>query len=204
MEGFMHKRHVVFLLILMLFLLNSQAVLAGGWKFNIMGIDPFALKNRSIPQMVAGAILSLAVHEAGHMAAAELRGDSASLTFSGHGPAVLTDNPDRLFLAAGFISQTLVGTLLATLPATRRSDITYGFNAFTEINNSQYLLTGNRSYDDIRQLNAMGVNGTAIASGSVEISRALLWYDNFSGNDTVSARPVGAWLKKPLKGSSNQ
>jgi len=190
---------VVLLLILMSFLLNSQAVLASGWKFNIMGIDPFALKNKSIPQVVAGAILSLAVHEAGHMAAAELRGDSASLTFSGHGPAVLTDNPDRLFLAAGFISQTLVGTLLATLPATRRSDITYGFNAFTEFNNSQYLLTGNRTYDDIQQLNAMGVNGTAIASGSVEISRALLWYDNFSSKNTVSARPVGAWLNIPLK-----
>lgn len=174
----MHRRHGVLLLVSMLFLLHSHAASAGDWKFNIMGIDPFALKNRSIPQMVGGAILSLAVHEAGHIAAAKLRGDSARLTFSGHSPVVLTNNPDRLFLAAGFIAQTLVGTVLATLPVTRRSDITYGFNAFTEINNSQYMLTGSGSYDDIQNLKALGINGEEIATGSVEVSRALLWYSS--------------------------
>ena len=200
----MRRRHVVLLLILMSFLLNSQAVLAGGWKFNIMGIDPFELENKSIPQVVAGAILSLAVHEAGHMAAAKLRGYSANLTFSGHSPVVLTDNPDRLFLAAGFISQTLVGAALAILPATRRSDITYGFNAFTEINNSQYILTGSGSYDDIQQLNAMGINGTAIATGSVEISRALLWYNDYPRKETIARRPVSAWLDVSSKVAENK
>lgn len=153
------------------------------WEFNIMGINPKDFEGRKWYVAAGGAIVSLAVHEIGHIASAELMGSDAyfdwseRVAYAGDGYDKFSNDQKALYHSAGFLAQTLVGGVLTAIPKTRHSDFTLGFNAFSSINGFFYGFTdGNdSSSSDTENLDKYGYNGTAIALGSGIINSGLTY-----------------------------
>ena len=106
------------------------------WEFNILGINPRDFRDRSIIEIGAGAILSYVVHEMGHIVYAKYAGanqtwDIPRFTTHVTGAGNWSKSNWEWFGRAGWVAQTAVGYLLVSIPATRNSDITLGFNALS-------------------------------------------------------------------------
>lgn len=129
-----------------------------GYNLKINGVNPKSFKNKSLTKIIIGSIMSLAVHEGGHLLYAELNGGGH---FDFDNFAVISEDyynnsysEQQMFHRAGFLGQLFVGGILTAIPETRYSDFTFGFNTFTTLNTAIYTITGgNRSeYSDIKQL----------------------------------------------------
>lgn len=172
----------------MLFI-NIQHANAGemdAWEFNIMGINPRDFEDRKILPIIGGAVVSLAVHEIGHLASAELMGSnshfswSERLAYAGDGYYNWSDDKKALYHGAGFLAQTVTGSILTAIPKTRHSDFTLGFNASSSVTGFSYGITRgfNGSADensDVNNLDKYGYNGRAIAIGTGAINGAFAY-----------------------------
>lgn len=158
---------VISFLVLTIVNISTFGYAMDGWKFNIMGVDPFDLKGRSIGKVALGAVASIVAHEAGHYAVGLAQGSSPS--FNVHEMVVhVPGQPTQEFLGAGFASQALIGGLLTIV--NKGSDFTYGFNAGTAVHAGFYGATrGLSEYSDVKQLK----HGDAYAWGAAGIGAAL-------------------------------
>jgi len=165
---------------------NVQHANAGeldAWEFNIMGINPADFEDREVLPIIGGAIVSLAVHEVGHLASAALMGSdpyfswSERVAYAGDGYNDWSDDQKALYSGAGFIAQTLTGAILTAIPKTRHSDFTLGFNGFSSVNGFFYAITDGADSDssDTENLDKYGYNGTAIALTS-GVANGVLTY----------------------------
>lgn len=161
----MKRLALTIILVLTIVNIASAGGTMDGWRFNIMGVDPFDLKGRSAVQIMAGVAASMIVHEAGHYAIGRLEGHSPRID----GTNVLIDaNPSQAFLGAGFAAQLAVGGLLTIV--NKGSDFSYGFNATTAGQAAMYGITrGTGEYSDVKQLD----NGDAIAWGTAGVAAGL-------------------------------
>ena len=156
--------------IIIVIILSTNAY-AGAWNFNIMGINPKDFENRKWYVIAAGAVVSLAVHEIGHLASAKIMGTdpyfdwSEFVAYAGNGYQDLSNDQKALYHGAGFLFQTVVGGVLTAVPETRHLDFTLGFNAFSSVNGFYYGITGGAKEEssDVKNLDQYGYNGTAIA-----------------------------------------
>lgn len=145
-----------------------------GWEFHFFGINYKDVQDRNWLAVAGGAVGSLAVHELGHYAVAEICGGGGSFDWNERAVMVddyysMSDDQAALFHAAGFLAQSLVGTVFTLIPQTRHSDFMVGFNGFSSFNGIAYGITGGMGDEwksDVHNLDSYGYNGTAIAIGS--------------------------------------
>lgn len=171
----MQRRIITIVMLIMCLLLASYIQChAGDWEFNIMGINPADFKGRDWKVMVVGAVVSLAVHELGHIAIADINGEASfsDMTVRWHGYHNHSHSTQQLFHRAGFLSQLLVGGVLTAIPVTRHSDFALGFNGFTAGNTAIYTIGGGRNPDvsDIRQLDHGVLEGTVYSLGAAALT----------------------------------
>jgi hypothetical protein len=168
---------ICIIVIFLMLVSNVKQANAGeldAWEFNICGINPRDFKDREVLPILGGAVLSLATHELGHVVSAKLMGSdsyfdwSERKAYAGDGYENLSKDQRALYHGAGFLAQTLVGGVLTTIPSTRHSDWTFGFNSFSSVNGFYYAITDGADADssDTENLDKYGYNGTAIAAGS--------------------------------------
>jgi hypothetical protein len=102
-------------------------------EYYILGINTKLFKDRNWFELAAGAATAIVVHEAAHIAAAELQGHDWHFSMESTGPAVWFENGDNYFLDAnaGFFAETIVGTTLNLIPSTRGTDFAKGYNCST-------------------------------------------------------------------------
>jgi hypothetical protein len=182
--GYITKSKRIGIAVLLILMSASLVKAADGWDIRFFGINYKDFENRKAWKVVVGGLSSWAVHELGHMAAAELTGMDASMRWD-NGPVVWADDYENksddqkaFYHAGGFISQVLVGTIFTAIPKTRHSDFMVGFTGFTMIGNTAYGITGGvqgEDYSDVENLNDLGYNGNAIAIGAGLYSGVLTY-----------------------------
>jgi hypothetical protein len=98
-----------------------------GYKVNIMGVDVTDLKDKDPLKVFAGAVVSVAAHEAAHYFTAQARGTDIEMI-----TPIRWETPnerDEWVQNAGFVAQTGVGFLLNYIPYTKGSDFALGWNS---------------------------------------------------------------------------
>jgi hypothetical protein len=98
-----------------------------GYKVNIMGVDVTDLKGKDPLKIFAGAVVSVAAHEAAHYFTAQARGTDIEMI-----TPLRWETPnevDPYVQNAGFVAQTGIGFLLNYIPYTKGSDFTLGWNS---------------------------------------------------------------------------
>ena len=162
-----------FILVLIIFLsvLSNTATAGDGMEFRFFGINPADFKDRNPIKVVIGGFASHIVHEMGHVVIGNMLDmdteyDFADRVVYSNDYDNSTNSEKTLFHAGGFIATTIVGTVITSIPATRHSDYTLGFNGFSAIHDTMYGLTGglnDEQYSDVHNLDNLGQDGTAIA-----------------------------------------
>ncbi len=180
----LQKIVIVFLLVMALSPISSYA--ASDWEFRFFGINYKDFKGRKPLPIILGCVVSLAVHEAGHLLAGKLVGMDPSLKF-GPEPVVWaddyydkSDDQKALFHGGGFLAQTIVGSILTAIPKSRHTDFSVGFTGFSCVNNIVYSFDKGKTVDgtetsDVINLDNVGYPGGEIAAASGTISGALLY-----------------------------
>jgi len=119
----------LFILLTLLVGLNACA----GMNVNVMGVDVKRIKEMKPIEAIGGALVAIGVHELGHIAAMEALDveytftNPISFRFNGE----LTNSEMGWIYRSGYILQALGGSLLNTIPATRQSDFTIGYNGMS-------------------------------------------------------------------------
>lgn len=170
-----------YLIILVLILTPS---LGWGMEVNFFGVSGKDFKDRNYFNIAVGMVTSLAVHEAGHFAMAEINGGGARFEFDSttvrvNDSSSWSSGDKQMFFRAGFLAQLLVGGILTAIPETRHSDFAVGFNGFTAANTAAYIIFNpDGKYSDIRQLNHGVAEGLAYTAAS-----GILTYYNLNKED---------------------
>ncbi|CAB5119646.1 hypothetical protein D3OALGA1CA_2511 [Olavius algarvensis associated proteobacterium Delta 3] len=113
----------------------NTAYAKSGYEFYFFGINVNHLKDARPLMLVAGALASVAAHEAGHLLYLESQGKrwdtqaSMSSGFAVQSQEGLNNEQLQLFGRSGFLLQTGIGTLLTLFPGTKNSDFTKGWVA---------------------------------------------------------------------------
>jgi hypothetical protein len=168
-------------------LIHTKSASAGeldAWEFHFFGINAKDFQNRNPWKIVGGGILSIAAHEVvGHMLASEMTGMGHScldfqngylVAMSGDGYNDASDDQRAWFAASGMVVQSLGSLILTSIPKTRHSDWTLGWNLGTTVVGFQYALFdgGNDNFSDTINMEVNGWPGTEIAWGTTAIGVA--------------------------------
>jgi len=150
-----------YLLVLLLLLCSC-----GGTKFYFFGVDADIFKEaqaKDWAHVTAGVVSSVAVHTAGHWAAAEIFDvdfEFRDYYTKEHVTEYDSDSDLRWFARGGFVLQHAVGTALTSFEATRYSWFTKGYVASAAVGTWTYPLYHYGSdYHDFRLLDDAGGNG---------------------------------------------
>jgi hypothetical protein len=174
---------IIIMLLVAVFSTNVYAGELDAWEFRFFGVNYKDFEDRNIWKAVGGMALSLVAHETGHYVMGEITGGDSSMYWNSQENMLVMDtawdNPsdsDYWWTAsAGFLTQTLIGGILTAIPATRHSDWTVGFNAFSSLTGFFYGITGGVHEDDISDVQRMNkyggsCSGTAYAYSSFIIN----------------------------------
>jgi hypothetical protein len=165
---------VIFLSITM-FTKPASAGELDAWEFHFFGINAKDFQNRNPWKIVGGGILSIAAHEVvGHMLASEMTGMGHScldfqngylVAMSGDGYNDASDDQRAWFAASGMVVQSLGSLILTSIPKTRHSDWTLGWNLGTTVVGFQYALFdgGDDNFSDTINMEVNGWPGSEIA-----------------------------------------
>jgi hypothetical protein len=128
-----------------------------GFEFYFLGINVKTFEGSNWTKIVAGAVSSVLVHELGHALYLESLGKKWALESSSTGLAIsttdyLSDRECENFGRAGFVLQTCIGTILATLEATKRSDFTKGWLCMNAAEAGSYGLRPHDNGDDLAMI----------------------------------------------------
>jgi hypothetical protein len=151
-------RYKLILMVVAILILISQPAIAGNWEINIFGVNVTNMKDKSIPMIIVGAVVSHVVHELGHLAYAKMHGgghydwDRHVIIMEDYHARSLSEQ--QFFHRAGFLAQLLVGGVLTLVPETRHTSFTIGFNGYSTTNTLLYTTSGgtNKKFSDILQL----------------------------------------------------
>lgn len=146
------------------------------WDFKFFGISARDFEDRHWLPVVIGGVSSVLAHEVlGHMLASEMTGmghasfDVGDLVvYAGDGYNDASDDQKAWYSASGLIVQSLGSIILTSLPKTRHSDFTLGWNTGTTITGFNYGITGGADDDtsDVLLMEEYGWPGTEIAYGT--------------------------------------
>lgn len=133
-------------LILLIFTLFTGCA---GTEIILQGINVTDLRNVDPVEAIAGAAMSLIIHEAGHAIYSKFRGHDWQLNLAVTGPEIEfwpDNNSDiRWSARSGFLLQNLVGFVLTAKAAD--SDFTKGYTAFSAFEAFSYPLRRQDSGD---------------------------------------------------------
>lgn len=145
------------------------------YEFNILGINPRDFKGRQWQYIVVGGAVSILSHELGHMAVNEIIGTGRTsfdpcrfVVHYGNDAQGMSDDQIAFRTGAGLIVQSLGSIILTSIPATRHSDFTLGWNTGTFITGMNYGITKGKDPDtsDVVWMNYYDWPGTEIAYGT--------------------------------------
>lgn len=162
---------------IVVFLIVSSSVCAfdlSNWEFNVFGITHNHFREREFIPFVCGTLSSVIAHEAGHIVIGKAFGiDHFSIHFN-RGVQVdsrdseyyeLSKNEKILYHSGGWISQTIVGSILTSIPSLRHTDFTLGFNTCSTISQLEYAIFKgvNKDSSDVGHLEDLNVDGDLVA-----------------------------------------
>jgi len=148
------------LIVTMVFLVVSSC---SHTKVYMLGVDVNeAIKEKDVVLMMVGAVSSVATHLAGHYIAAELTGGDieqrgSKETLKNYDE--LNNSDKRWFARGGFLTQTLVNTVLTSLESTRKSKFTRGYTLGTMLEIGTYPLRQSNEWGDMHYLDEHGGDG---------------------------------------------
>ena len=146
------------------------------WEIRFFGINYKDFQDRNWENVVIGGVSSVVAHEVlGHMLASEMTGmghpsfDACDfVVYAGNGYDDASRDRQAWYSASGLIVQSFGSIILTTIPATRYSDFTVGWNAATMVTGTMYGITGGTKEDssDVKRMNDRDWPGTEIAYGT--------------------------------------
>ena len=146
------------------------------WEFRFFGINYKDFQERHWEKVVIGGVSSVVAHEVlGHMLASEMMGMGTPsfdfcdfVVYAGDGYDDTSRDQQAWYSASGLVIQSLGSILLTSIPATRHSDFTVGWNAVTMVTGTMYGITGGTKEDssDVQLMNDRDWPGTEIAYGT--------------------------------------
>jgi len=166
------KTKIIIIFIMILVMTCPVVYAESDWTVTFFGINSRDFKDREPLPIIVGAIMSIVVHEGGHIIGGRISGMNTSMKMYDGRPTVWatnydaqSDNEKALYHGGGFLAQALVGSVITAIPRTRHSDFTVGFNSMTMFENITYPLgnTSAREGNDCKNLDRYGYNGDAIA-----------------------------------------
>jgi hypothetical protein len=137
--------------IIIIFVFTSSAL---AFDFYFFGVNPEWIKERKWGQVFLGAVTSVVVHEGSHYLVGKviLGGDfefrGTELWFERD----FSESEKAWINRSGFVGQTIVGTVLNIIPATKGSDFALGFNTMTLIETATYPIRYRGNDGDIKWL----------------------------------------------------
>lgn len=150
-----HPKNLILLCFLLIVFLTPITTHAGDWKVYIFGVDMDRLRNMSWTKVVSGVVLSVATHEAAHIACLKLNKKDHWIERRGFRPIIhserLNHREGRWFSRAGFIAQLAIGTFLP-----KEWDFTAGWLGVT---NYQLTYYGTDPIGDFRSIDRHGGDG---------------------------------------------
>jgi len=166
------KTKIIIIFIMILVMTCPVAYAESDWTFTFFGINSRDFKDREPLPIIAGAIMSIVVHEGGHLIGGRISGMETSMRVYDGRPTVWatdydnkSDNEKALYHGGGFLAQALIGTAITSIPRSRHADFTVGFNSMTMVQNITYPLgtTSAREGNDCKNLDRYDYNGDGIA-----------------------------------------
>jgi hypothetical protein len=179
---------ICIIVIFMMLIANINHANAGeldAWEFQFFGVNYQDVKDREWTKVVVGGASSIIAHELGHMVAGELLGMGSSsfdfnnfVAMAGDGYHDSSSHDKALFSAAGFIVQGAGSIILTSIPATRHSDFTVGWNTATMCVGTMYGITGGtrKESSDVKLMEDNGWPGTEIAFTTGAIGGITTYY----------------------------
>ena len=170
---------ICIVIIFLMLIANVRHANAGeldAWEIRFFGINYKDFEERRWEQVVIGGVSSVVAHEVlGHMLASEMTGmghpsfDACDfVVYAGDGYDDASRDQQAWYSASGLIVQSFGSIILTTIPATRHSDFTVGWNAATMVTGTMYGITGGLKEDssDVKLMNDRDWPGTEIAFGT--------------------------------------
>jgi hypothetical protein len=162
-EGFMkaksnfQKQLILVLALVALLAVPEISRAESGFEFYFLGINVKSFQGSNWPNVLAGAVTSVLVHELGHALYLESLRKKWTFQTAATGLAIstadhLSDQECENFGRAGFVLQTCIGTILSTLEATRTSDFTKGWLFMAAAEAGSYRIRPHDNGDDLAMM----------------------------------------------------
>ena len=178
------KKALIIIGALLLLLLPVPANSSDDWQVYFFGVNWKSVKELNVPKVVAGIATSILTHTAGHYLYAGM--NEMKVRQNGLSEVLQEDYPAkqrREFSQAGMFMQNVVGVILTTIPATRKSDFTKGYVAAAFVQTAISPAWGNRG--DLRMSNRNGGDGDVeyAAYSSIAVHNVLRvnWKESENG-----------------------
>ncbi len=152
---------------------HAHAGEVDAWNFRFFGVNVRDFEDRHWLPVVIGGVSSVLAHEVlGHMLASEMTNmgrasfDVGNLVvIAGDGYNGASDDQKAWFSASGLVVQSLGSIILTSIPKTRHSDFTLGWNTGTTVTGFNYAITkgADDNTSDVLLMEEYGWPGTEIA-----------------------------------------